>query len=54
AAAAPEAQARGAGRKNGIQAVMLGTTHFMNALLEGRGLARTAVFRLCGPSTRLL
>jgi N-methylhydantoinase A/oxoprolinase/acetone carboxylase beta subunit len=40
--------------RNGIQAVMLGTTHFMNALLEGRGLARTAVFRLCGPSTRLL
>jgi N-methylhydantoinase A/oxoprolinase/acetone carboxylase beta subunit len=37
-----------------IQAVMLGTTHFMNALLEGRGLARTAVFRLCGPATRLL
>jgi len=42
------------GRKSGIQAVMLGTTHFMNALLERRGLARTAVFRLCGPSTRLL
>ncbi|UCC75123.1 MAG: hydantoinase/oxoprolinase family protein [Gemmatimonadota bacterium] len=40
--------------QKGIQAVMLGTTHFMNALLEGRGLARTAVLRLCGPSTRLL
>ncbi len=39
---------------NAIQAVMLGTTHFMNALLEGRDLARTAVLRLCGPSTRLL
>lgn len=37
-----------------IQAVMLGTTHFVNALLEGRGLASTAVFRLCGPATRLL
>jgi len=38
----------------GIQAAMLGTTHFMNALLERRGLARTAVLRLCGPATRLL
>lgn len=37
-----------------IQAVMLGTTHFVNALLEGEGLARTAVLRLCGPATRLL
>jgi N-methylhydantoinase A/oxoprolinase/acetone carboxylase beta subunit len=44
----------GDARENVIQAVMLGTTHFVNALLEGRGLARTAVFRLCGPSTRLL
>ncbi len=44
----------GDARENVIQAVMLGTTHFVNALLEGRGLARTAVFRLCGPSTHLL
>jgi N-methylhydantoinase A/oxoprolinase/acetone carboxylase beta subunit len=48
--------AEGTGRtaEIAVQAVMLGTTHFVNALLEGRGLARTAVFRLCGPSTRLL
>lgn len=37
-----------------VHAVMVGTTHFVNALLERRGLARTAVFRLCGPATRLL
>jgi len=37
-----------------IRGVMLGTTHFVNALLEGDGLTPTAVFRLCGPSTRLL
>jgi N-methylhydantoinase A/oxoprolinase/acetone carboxylase beta subunit len=48
------AQDPGDARENVIQAVMLGTTHFVNALLEGRGLARTAVFRLCGPSTHLL
>ncbi len=37
-----------------VRAVMLGTTHFVNALLQCRGLATTAVFRLCGPATRLL
>ncbi len=35
-------------------AVMLGTTHFTNALLERRGLAKTAVLRLCLPATSLL
>lgn len=35
-------------------AVMLGTTHFTNALLERRGLAKTAVLRLCLPATTLL
>jgi N-methylhydantoinase A/oxoprolinase/acetone carboxylase beta subunit len=48
------AKDRKRGSLGGIQAVMLGTTHFMNALLQRRGLARTAVLRLCGPSTRLL
>jgi N-methylhydantoinase A/oxoprolinase/acetone carboxylase beta subunit len=38
----------------GVQAVMLGTTHFTNALLERKNLAPTAVLRLCLPATRLL
>ena len=37
-----------------IDAVMVGTTHFTNALLEGRNLAPTAVLRLCLPATQLL
>lgn len=37
-----------------IQAVMLGTTHFTNALLESKSLSQTAVIRLCGPATTLL
>ena len=37
-----------------VSAVMLGTTHFTNALLERRDLLPTAVIRLCLPATRLL
>jgi len=37
-----------------IEAVMLGTTHFTNALLEHKSLAPTAVIRMCGPATTLL
>lgn len=37
-----------------IDAVMLGTTHFINAIVERRGLSRVAVVRLCGPATRAL
>lgn len=37
-----------------IEAVMLGTTHFTNALLEHYDLSKTAVLRLCLPSTDLL
>ena len=37
-----------------IRGVMLGTTHFINALLERRGLSRTAVLRLALPATKLL
>ena len=37
-----------------IDAVMVGTTHFTNALLERRELSPTAVLRLCLPATRLL
>ena len=36
------------------EAVMLGTTHFTNALLARQGLASTAVLRLCLPATTLL
>ena len=37
-----------------VTAVMLGTTHFTNALLEHKGLAPTAVLRLALPATTLL
>ena len=37
-----------------IQAVMVGTTHFTNALLEKKGLSPTAVIRLSMPATQLL
>jgi len=36
------------------EAVMIGTTHFMNALVEARELLPTAVIRLCGTATRAL
>eukprot|EP00930_Biecheleria_cincta_P001929 TRINITY_DN103005_c0_g1_i1.p1 TRINITY_DN103005_c0_g1~~TRINITY_DN103005_c0_g1_i1.p1 ORF type:complete len:945 (-),score=169.53 TRINITY_DN103005_c0_g1_i1:107-2941(-) len=34
-----------------VQAVMVGTTHLINALVTRRGLARCAVLRLCGGAT---
>lgn len=37
-----------------IQGVMIGTTHFINAIVEGRGLARTAAIRLGLPATAAL
>ena len=37
-----------------IQAVMVGTTHFTNALLECKNLAPTGVIRLALPATQLL
>lgn len=37
-----------------ISAVMIGTTHFVNAVVEGRGLARTAAVRLGLPATAAL
>ena len=33
-----------------VQAVMIGTTHFINALVEARRLAPTAALRLGGPT----
>jgi len=37
-----------------IQAVMIGTTHFTNAIVETKRLARTAAVRLALPATRAL
>lgn len=39
---------------NQIEAVMIGTTHFINALVEAKGLAPTAALRLGLPATRAL
>ena len=33
---------------------MIGTTHFLNAVVEGRHLEKTGVLRLCGAATRAL
>jgi N-methylhydantoinase A/oxoprolinase/acetone carboxylase beta subunit len=40
--------------RTAIKAVMIGTTHFVNAVVEGRGLARTAAVRLGLPATTAL
>ncbi|MEV6238152.1 hydantoinase/oxoprolinase family protein [Lentzea sp. NPDC051838] len=37
-----------------VKAVMIGTTHFVNAVVEGRGLAQTAAVRLGLPATKAL
>ena len=37
-----------------VDGVMVGTTHFTNALLESRQLTPTAVIRLCLPATTRL
>jgi N-methylhydantoinase A/oxoprolinase/acetone carboxylase beta subunit len=37
-----------------IEAVMLGTTHFVNALLQRKELAPSAALRLCLPATTML
>ncbi len=42
------------GRRDAIDAVVVGTTHFTNALLEQDGLTPTAVIRLSLPATELL
>ncbi len=46
--------AQSATRPEVVSAVMIGTTHFINALIEGRGLAPTAALRLGLPATRAL
>lgn len=40
--------------KADVTAVMLGTTHFLNALLQRRGLAKVCTIRLCGPATQAI
>ena len=42
------------GRRGAVDAVVVGTTHFTNALLERAGLAPTAIMRLSLPATELL
>ncbi|WP_298852622.1 hydantoinase/oxoprolinase family protein [uncultured Ruegeria sp.] len=37
-----------------VEAVMIGTTHFLNAVVERRHLQKVGVLRLCGPATRSL
>lgn len=37
-----------------VGAVMIGTTHFVNAVVQHKHLTRVAVIRLCGPATRSL
>ena len=37
-----------------VDAVMVGTTHFTNALLQRRDLAVTGILRLCLPATDML
>ena len=34
-----------------VARVNIGTTHFVNAVVQRKGLAKVAVLRLCGPST---
>ena len=42
------------GRRDAVAAVVVGTTHFTNALLERANLTPTAVLRLALPATELL
>lgn len=39
---------------SGIDAVMVGTTHFINAIVQARDLLQTGVVRLCGGATRAI
>ena len=40
--------------KTKVNAVMIGTTHFTNAVVERKHLARTAAVRLCLPAAQCL
>ena len=39
---------------NDVAATMIGTTHFINALIQRRNLSKVCVLRLCGPATHSL
>ncbi|CAF1166019.1 unnamed protein product [Adineta ricciae] len=36
---------------NSVNAIVVGTTHFINALIQRRDLAKVCILRLCGPAT---
>ena len=42
------------GRGGEVAAVMIGTTHFVNAVVQRRGLNRAAALRICLPSSASL
>lgn len=42
------------GGLHGVQGVFLGTTQFVNAVVQRKGLARVFVVRLCGTATKAL
>lgn len=54
AAAIETVIAKGGIRREAVAAVMVGTTHFTNALVERRGLDRVGVLRLASPSGEAL
>jgi N-methylhydantoinase A/oxoprolinase/acetone carboxylase beta subunit len=56
AAAIETVLARSGAPKAGVLSVNIGTTHFVNALVEAdaRRLGRVAAVRLCGPFTRAI
>ena len=37
-----------------VERVNIGTTHFVNAVVQRRGLTKVAVLRLCGPATQAI
>jgi N-methylhydantoinase A/oxoprolinase/acetone carboxylase beta subunit len=41
-------------RASDVGGVMIGTTHFLNAVVEGKRLERVGILRLCGAATRSL
>ncbi|XP_067652722.1 uncharacterized protein [Haliotis asinina] len=47
-------QATDKGHRVAVVQVNIGTTHFVNAVVEGRGLARVSVIRLCGTASLAL
>jgi N-methylhydantoinase A/oxoprolinase/acetone carboxylase beta subunit len=46
--------ARGGVAAGDVGSVMIGTTHFLNAVIEGRHLQKVGILRLCGQATRAL